>query len=142
MIDLFRILKLEYKEYVILFKCGSFYITFDSDATVLNNIFNYKIVDMKNNIKVGFPFKLIENCLMNLRDKSIYYLVIEDKKIIDKYHHGRNKYYKYVSSVFDIVSLNNRLDKIINKIKLISDNNKKDIIISEIEKLLECRQIM
>ena len=51
MIDLFRILKLEYKEYVILFKSGSFYTSFDEDSLILNKIFNYKIIELKNNIK-------------------------------------------------------------------------------------------
>ena len=56
MIDLFRILKNEYKEYVILFKSGNFYISFDEDSTILNKIFGYKIVDLKNNrhVRKGF----------------------------------------------------------------------------------------
>ena len=41
MIDLFRKLKLKYKEYVILFKRGSFYISFDEDSLILNKVFNY-----------------------------------------------------------------------------------------------------
>jgi len=76
MIDLFRQLKLEYKECVILFKSGNFYISFDEDATVLNNIFNYKINELKNNIKVGFPISLIDNNKKILRDKKINYIVI------------------------------------------------------------------
>ena len=76
MIDLFRQLKLEYKECVILFKSGNFYISFDEDAKVLNNIFNYKINELKNNIKVGFPISLIDNNKKILRDKKINYIVI------------------------------------------------------------------
>ena len=47
MIDLFRQLKLEYKDYLIIFKSGSFYISFDEDATILHNLFNYKFVELK-----------------------------------------------------------------------------------------------
>ncbi len=32
MLDLFRQLKLEYKDYIILFKSGNFYVSFDEDA--------------------------------------------------------------------------------------------------------------
>lgn len=136
MIDLFRQLKLEYRDYLILFKCGNFYISFDEDATILNNIFNYKIVEMKNNIKVGFPIKMIDNNLVDLKEKNIYYIVIDDKRIIKKNCHGKNKYYEYVSSVFNIVSLNNRLNKIIEKIKSIKDDNTRERILDKIEEIL------
>ena len=36
MIDLFRMLKLDYKEYIILFKSGSFYISFDEDKKIID----------------------------------------------------------------------------------------------------------
>lgn len=60
MLDLFSQLKLEYKEYVILFKSGNFFLCFDEDATIMNHIFHYKITELKNNIKVGFPISLID----------------------------------------------------------------------------------
>ena len=137
MIDLFRQLKIEYKEYLILFKCGSFYIAFDEDATILNNIFNYNIIELKNNIKVGFPLKLIDNNLRILEENKIYYLVVNDKMIVDKYNKGKNKYYKYISSVFDIVSLNNRLNLINKKIRLINEEDIRNKILLEIEKILK-----
>ena len=34
--------KLEYKNYIILFKCGNFYISLNDDANVMNNNFNIK----------------------------------------------------------------------------------------------------
>ena len=137
MIDLFRILKLEYRDYLILFKCGSFYISFDEDATILNNIFNYKTVEMKNNIKVGFPLKLIDDNLKVIEDRGIYYIIVEDKQIISKYNDGKNKYNKYVKSVFDIISFNNRIDKINEKIKSIDDVEVRDNILSKIERILK-----
>ena len=55
MLDDFRRFKSEYDNYILLFKSGSFYIGFNEDAIVLHKLFNYKIVTMKNSIKVGFP---------------------------------------------------------------------------------------
>ena len=121
MLDLFRILKLEYKDYLILFKCDSFYISFDEDTTILNNIFNYKIVEMKNNIKFGFPLKQADDNLKTIKDRGIYYIIVEDKQIINKYNNGKNKYKKYVWSVFDIISFNNRINKLSERIKAIND---------------------
>ena len=73
MINLFRILKLDYKEYVILFKSGNFYISFDEDSVILNKVFNYKIVEMKNNIKVGFPLNNIDMVIDKLKELNINY---------------------------------------------------------------------
>ena len=71
MLDLFRLYKMEYNNYIIMIKSGSFYVSFNEDAIILNKIFGYKIVSLKNNIKVGFP--------INLRDKNIN--ILENKKI-------------------------------------------------------------
>ncbi len=137
MIDLFRQLKLEYKDYLIIFKSGSFYISFDEDATVLNNIFNYKIVELKNNIKSGFPISMFDNNLKIIDSKKINYIIIDNKKIIDKKVYNKNKFNSYTRSVFDIVSFNNRIDNIVKHIENIEDRDKKENILSKIESLLE-----
>ena len=132
MIDLFRILKLEYKEYVILFKSGSFYISFDEDSLILNKVFNYKIVELKNNIKAGFPLNSLDTVISKLEELNISYIIIEDKNIKEKYQSETNNFSKYTSSVFKIISINNRIDKIVDKLKSI-DNNKIKNILDEIE---------
>ena len=137
MIDLFRILKLEYKECVILFKSGSFYISFDEDATILNNIFNFKIVELKNNIKVGFPLNNMNMVISKLKELNINYIIVENKQIIDEYNNDKNKYRKYLKSVFKIISLNSRINKITERIKLIKNDDAKDKILLEIEDILD-----
>lgn len=132
MIDLFRILKLEYKEYVILFKSGSFYISFDEDSLILNKVFNYKILELKNNIKAGFPLNSLDTVISKLEELNISYIIIEDKNIKEKYQSETNNFSKYTSSVFKIISINNRIDKIVDKLKSI-DNNKIKNILDEIE---------
>lgn len=69
MFETFRLLKLEYKEYIILMKSGSFYCVFDEDAIIINKIFNYKINQLKNNLKAGFPVSLIEKNINILKKK-------------------------------------------------------------------------
>ena len=96
MLDLFRQLKLDYKEYVILFKSGNFYICFDEDAVVLNNIFNYKITELKNNIKVGFPINLINKNIDILNNKKINYIIIDNKQIINSKEFKLNNYTKNI----------------------------------------------
>lgn len=82
MIDQFRVLKLEYKEYVILFKSGSFYIAFDEDSTILNKLFNYKILELKNNIKIGFPLNNIDMVKEKLENLKINYIIVIDPYFI------------------------------------------------------------
>ena len=136
MINLFRILKLDYKEYVILFKSGNFYISFDEDSVILNKVFNYKIVEMKNNIKVGFPLNNIDMVIDKLKELNINYMIVEDKSIVSKYESDDNSFSKYMGSVFEIISINNRINKIVEKLKSIG-NDKVGYILSEIESMID-----
>lgn len=67
---------------MILFKSGNFYISFDEDATVLNEIFNLKINELKNNIKVGFPINSLDKYIKDLNNLGINYLITSNKEII------------------------------------------------------------
>ena len=136
MIDLFRILKLEYKEYVILFKSGNFYITFDEDSLILNKLFNYKILELKNNIKAGFPLNSLDNVISKLKELNINYIIIENKNIKEQYKCETNDFSKYTSSVFEIISINNRIDKIVDKIKSLDSDRVKEFL-TEIENMID-----
>lgn len=122
MLDLFRQLKLEYKEYVILFKSGNFYLCFDEDATIMNHIFHYKITELKNNIKVGFPISLLDKNIDILSNKKINYIVIENKQIVNSKKFELNNYNQYSSSPFHIISKYSRIKNISEKLKNISDD--------------------
>lgn len=136
MIDLFRILKLDYKDYVILFKSGSFYVSFDEDSLILNKVFNYKILELKNNIKTGFPLNSLDTVINKLKELSINYIIIEDKNIKEKYEVENNNFSKYTSSVFEVISINNRIDKIVDKLKSIHIDKVKEIL-DEIESMID-----
>lgn len=136
MIELFRILKLEYKEYIILFKSGSFYVSFDEDSLILNKVFNYKLLELKNNIKAGFPLNSLDTVINKLKELSINYIIIEDKNIKEKYEVENNNFSKYTSSVFEVISINNRIDKIVKKLKRMDNDNIKEIL-DEIENMID-----
>lgn len=128
MIDLFRILKLDYKEYVILLKSGNFYISFDEDSIILNKLFNYKIINLKNNIKIGFPLNSIDLVLRKLEKLRINYVIIDNKNTINQKEYEDNNFSKFTSSVFEIISINSRIEKIIEKLKSIDNDSIKDIL--------------
>ncbi len=134
---MFRQLKLEYKEYIILFKSGNFYVSFDEDAIILNKIFNFKINELKNNIKVGFPINSLEKYIKNLGHLNINYLIISNKEIVSKISFDENNYNKYEQSVFNTISINNKLRNICEFIKSISDIEIKREIIDKIDNILD-----
>lgn len=51
LMNLYKKYKQEYKEYVILLKSGTFYISLNKDAYVMHNIFNYQIKMIKNSCR-------------------------------------------------------------------------------------------
>lgn len=140
MIDLFRMLKLEYKEYLILFKSGNFYLSFAEDAIIMNKVFNYKINDLKSNIKVGFPVNSLNKCLEKLKNLNINFLIIDNNEIIKKQNNDINNFSNYLGGVFEYISINNKI-KVINEfIKSMNDNNKKIELIHKIEETIKMYQ--
>lgn len=126
--------KLEYKNYIILFKCGNFYISLNDDANVMNNIFNHKIVDNGSFIKTGFPISSLNKIITELEDKQINYLII-DKEIISKNKFKNNNYINYLED--NNHSLNFNRINLINKIlkNNISNSNINDIL-NKIERII------
>ena len=137
MVELFRILKIQYKEYLILFKSGIFYEAFDEDAVILNRLFNYKISKKKNNMRAGFPLSNIEKVEKELEDKKINYMIIENKKITYTSTNKKNKFSSLAHDVYDFITIKNRIDEI-NKV-LNERSNDEDImdLLDKIEGILD-----
>ena len=136
MLDLFRMYKIEYKDYIVLIKSGSFYISFDEDAVILNKIFGYKIVPLKNNIKVGFPISLRDKNIDMLERKKINYVIIEDKKLATSLKFKFNNYKKYKENYLDFISIDMRINKINNKLKELASTDNVTSILDKIEMIM------
>lgn len=67
-----------------------------------------------------------------LEELSINYIIVEDKNIVSEYKSDNNCFSKYTSSVFDIISINNRINRIIDKLNSIDDINIKSKILDEL----------
>ena len=64
-----------------------------------------------------FPLHLLDKYINSLKDYSINYLVIFNKEIKTKKSFDNNSYNNYSKSVFDIISINNKLNSICEWIK-------------------------
>ena len=69
-------LKKVHQDEVVLFKVGSFYVTFSKDAIVLNYLFSYQL----NNSKLGFPISAFEKVTTNLKEKNISFYIFEEEE--------------------------------------------------------------
>ena len=111
--------KINYKDYICIFKIGVFYEVFDIDALIMNKLFNYKIKTLSNTFKVGFPIKNIDKVNYCLVDNNINYIIIDNDKIVDKYMDNNNRYNDYS---FDISLLNYQCIKVDRIIKFLESN--------------------
>ncbi|MBQ9181212.1 MAG: hypothetical protein IJ134_01025 [Bacilli bacterium] len=125
--------KIDYKEYILIFKVGSFYIMFDKDALIMNYLFKYKLINIRDTYKCGFPISSINKIKNILNLRSINYVVISNTLYISKFEN--NNYSKYN---FDIDNLKNNYIRIDKIIKYLNDNINNDIsdIIDKIEKII------
>lgn len=129
--DIYNKYKYDFNDYILLIKSGNFYICLKSDAIVVNNIFNYKIIETKNYIKTGFPLTSLPKVIDKLLELNVNYILLE-KEIIKKEKFKNNNYSKYLK-LNDYSILNNR----INKISEILKNNINKSIIKEIIEEIE-----
>ena len=80
------------KDYLVIRKEGLFYSVFDSDAEILNYLFDYKII----NNRCGFPINAINKVLNTLEEKKINYEIIGEDNV--KANYKRQNQYSYFLS--------------------------------------------
>ena len=110
--------KLDYKDYIIIIKCGSFYEVIDNDAFIINKLMGYKLKKLSNTFKVGFPINSLDNVLNLLNENSINYIIVEDKIFLKK-DFENNNYFNYKFENNTIIYNSLRIEKII---KYLNDN--------------------
>lgn len=82
--------KNNYKETLVLIHSGNFLYTFLEDATIMNYLFGYKIIDNR----VGFPISIAEKIKLKLNSLNVDYLIVEK----DSYFFTTfNKYNNYIN---------------------------------------------
>ena len=127
-------IKEDYENYLIMFKNGNFYISLNNDAFIMNNIFNYKIIDTSNYIKIGFPINSLNKVSTKLDELKINY-IIYDKAIIQKIKFAPNNYKNFIKKNNYLLFLN-RIDKINYLLKNNIKNSNMDKILNKIENIL------
>ena len=125
--------KSENKDYVTLIKQGKFYYVYDTDALILNHIFDYKIL---SGLKCGFPDTSLEKVVSKLEELKISYCIKSYGNIIEnKKFKNLNDYTRISILAKKTADLKNRLDILVKTIK-ISDKETLERVIESIEECL------
>lgn len=130
--DVYKENKSRYKKYVILIKVGNFYETYGEDGYLLNNLFDYKVSDIGKVKRVGFPLIAYNKVISKLTTFKINYIVIEGSMTIKK-KFNINNYGKYINS---LDSINIRVDRICERIKVLKDAPQIEEILSRLEEII------
>ena len=131
MLEMYYKYRLEYKDFLLFIKVGSFYELFDNDSLIINSIFYYKLKRIKDTIKTGFPANKIDYVTKLIG--NINYIVIEDGEIVYKKEFKDNKYSTYNFDVNSIIVNSIKIERLTKQLneKLLDDNISK--MISDIE---------
>ena len=130
--DVYKENKSRYKKYVILIKVGNFYETYGEDGYLLNNLFDYKVSDIGKVKRVGFPLIAYNKVISKLTTFKINYIVVEGGMTIKK-KFKLNSYGKYINS---LDSINIRVDRICERIKVLKDTPQIEEILSRLEEII------
>ncbi len=122
--------KEKYKDYIILIKCGNFYEVLGENAYVVNRIFGYKIKELSNIKKAGFPILALNKVTSRLDKLKINYIIYENGSIT-KRKFNLNKYKHF----FDAPSIADRIELIYRKL-LERKNDNIELLLEKIEEML------
>ena len=111
------------KRFLTLKKNALFYEVYDDDAVILNYLLGYK------NIKgrVGFPINAFSKVINILEDKKINYKIIDEQEEVKDFK-NLNQYLNILAKASDKVEVNNKINKILDKLKTFDEGTLYEIL--------------
>lgn len=123
--------KTKEKEFLLAFKKGKFYVTYEDDSKILSYLFGYKI---GQDGKTGFPETALEKVKNKLEDSKInYQLIFKDKDPYVRDYKNFNCYNKVLNKSLTCEKYNIRIKRIIDILKEVNDIDKLDKLLGVIE---------
>lgn len=111
------------KRFLTLRKNALFYEVYDDAAVILNYLLGYK------NIKgrVGFPINAFSKVINILEDKKINYKIIDEQEEVKDFK-NLNQYLNILAKASDKVEVNNKINKILDKLKTFDEGTLYEIL--------------
>lgn len=129
MLETYYKYRMEYKDFLLFIKIGNFYEVFDKDSLILNELFDYKIKKIKDNIKVGFPASKIQSIIKLIG--NINYIIVD--KEIQKRQFDDNKYNEYKYDINKVILNFIKLERVYN---YLTDNVLDTDLLNKIDKII------
>lgn len=115
-INMSKNIKQFHQDYLICYKSGTFYHSYDKDAYIISNIFDYSIKKVNNDTLVsGFPRNAISKVMARLEREKINYMIIDTRNnygVDEKEDYGNlNKYNQKFEEAHKLVNIKIRVNK-------------------------------
>ena len=78
-IELYKQIKQDYRNTIVLFKVGDFWETYNKDADILHKVLGLKIHVRTNDRLTGFPNHILGEHVQQLKKNGYEYILIEPK---------------------------------------------------------------
>ena len=125
--ELYKYMKLMYKNKILFLKSGTFYHTFDDDAIILSSIFNYQII----NNRCSTPISNKDKVKNTLKELGIDVVFIDSSETIEEVNGDVNNYDNYILNIKEKKEFEKKIDYLnelsLNKVKENNDNYDKII---------------
>lgn len=131
-VDKYNLYKNKYPKYIVLMKIGIFYEAYGEDVYILNNLFSYKIKEVNGVKRVGFPMCSYDKVISKFKSFKINYVIIDDDEVFRK-KFNFNNYDRYVP---EDLSLEDRINKVYDRLKVLKNNSKITDVLDKVEELL------
>ena len=107
--SLYKLIKMQNEEKVVLVKSGNFYKTFDNDAILLWGLFGYLVKEGR----VCFPISVFASVVSKLTRLGISVVVVNNESDINNYTStGENTYKDYKTSAMSNYETDGKLSEI------------------------------
>jgi len=133
-------IKTKYTKYVVMMQMGNFYECLDTDAEILSLLMNYKIKTFGEHKRVGFPIASSKKVINELNKEKINHIIIDNKngkkEITMKKKYLNNHYEDYYKNLHTLVNINNRINKINERLHEKIAHKEIISVLEQIEKLI------
>lgn len=144
-INIVKNIKQVHPEHIILIKIGKFYYSYSKDAYIISYIFEYKLKNIEENIKVcAFPVFILNKIMAKLEENKINYIIIDRRnnyEVDEKSDNGNlNKYNLYLEKSKKYINQKNKIEEIYNYLISNIENDTNNELIKEIERQINERR--
>lgn len=121
--------KKKFSDYILIIKVGIFYETYNNDAFIINNLFGYKVKEIGDFDRAGFPVNSFDKVIKKLERCEINYVIIDGGIVSKKFKN--NNYSKYLKCDYS-----SRIEMVVNKLNSLKGTKKLESILVKVENIL------